>query len=158
MNPQGADLLAQLRDIHGALAEPWWPPAPGWWILAALLAATLFFIARKFLRRLRAHLRRRRLTAWVDAIERDIDPAVSPQDYLSAINRLFKLVAIEAFPDAHCARMQGGEWVEFLRRHLSPPPREWQLQVLADGPYRPAAQFEPAGLAALARQWIGQHG
>jgi len=28
-----------LRDIHQGIAPPWWPPAPGWWIAAALVLA-----------------------------------------------------------------------------------------------------------------------
>lgn len=48
-SPQDAlpqDPLSQLRDIH--LPEPvsWWPPAPGWWILAVIILATLFFTVR----------------------------------------------------------------------------------------------------------------
>ena len=36
MNPTD---LSQLRDIHLPEAVPWWPPAPGWWMLFALVIA-----------------------------------------------------------------------------------------------------------------------
>ena len=158
MNPQGADLLSQLRDIHSAPAAPWWPPAPGWWVLAGLLAIGLLFVIRHALRQLRHHMRRRRLTGFVDSVEANIDPVAAPQEFLSAINRIFKLVAIETFPDDHCARMQGAEWADFLLQNIPQSPQAPQLQVLADGPYRQAAEFEPAVLTGLARQWISRHG
>ena len=67
----------------------------------------------------------------MDAVEAVIDPAHAPQAFLSAINRIFKLVAIEAFPDQDCAGMQGPEWVAFLQRKIARDPRSAQLQVLA---------------------------
>ena len=27
-----------LKDVHPGLAPSWWPPAPGWWMVAAVLA------------------------------------------------------------------------------------------------------------------------
>ena len=158
MNPQGADLLAQLRDIHSAPVEPWWPPAPGWWMLAAMLAFGLFLLARRVLEGYRLRQRRRRLAGYVDAIETVIDPASAPQAFLSAINGIFKIVTIEAFPDANCAGMQGAEWVAFLQRNIVSDERAAQLQALAEGPYRPVTAFEPETLAGLARHWIRHHG
>jgi hypothetical protein len=158
MNPQGADLLAQLRDIHSAPTVPWWPPAPGWWVLAVLLAIGLIFAGRYALRRLRHRLRRQRLAGFVDAVEAYIDPVAEPQEFLAAINRIFKIVAIGAFPDDHCARMQGAEWTGFLAKNLSQSPAAGQLAVLEEGPYQPAASFEPEILAGLARHWIRQYG
>ena len=34
--------LVNLKDIHLPPPVPFWPPAPGWWILALLLISTLF--------------------------------------------------------------------------------------------------------------------
>ena len=38
--------LEQLRDIHLPEAVHWWPPAPGWWIVAALLLALTIWLSR----------------------------------------------------------------------------------------------------------------
>ena len=31
------ELLSQLHDIHPPMQVPFWPPAPGWWIVAILV-------------------------------------------------------------------------------------------------------------------------
>lgn len=40
-NGTGADPLAELRDIHLPDAISWWPLAPGWWMLLALLLTVM---------------------------------------------------------------------------------------------------------------------
>jgi uncharacterized protein DUF4381 len=56
LNP---DPLAQLRDIH--LPEPvgWWPPAPGWWIIALLLFLLILFATKYLIARHRQRQFRR---------------------------------------------------------------------------------------------------
>ena len=38
--------LEQLRDIHLPQAVHWWPPAPGWWIVAAVVLALMIWLSR----------------------------------------------------------------------------------------------------------------
>ncbi|MEP6880575.1 MAG: DUF4381 domain-containing protein, partial [Dokdonella sp.] len=35
----------ELRDIHLPADPSWWPPAPGWWILAAILLGVTIWAA-----------------------------------------------------------------------------------------------------------------
>ena len=155
MNP---DLLTQLRDIHAAPAVSWWPPAPGWWVLALLLLILLLWLGRRLLARIRVHQRRRQMLAWVDHLNANIDPQRDPQAYLSTLNRIFKLVALRAFPEQQCAALAGQDWADFLVANMPNSHSAGSLNVLASGPYEAAPQFDPDTLSELTRDWIKQHG
>ena len=155
MNP---DLLSQLRDIHSAAAVPWWPPAPGWWLLALLLLVLLVWLGRLLLARFRIRQRRRKMLGWVDHLNANIDPQRDPQAYLSTLNRIFKVVALRAFPDQHCALLAGQEWVQFLAEKMKNSPSTESLGALASGPYEPAPKFDSNTLSELTRHWIRKHG
>ena len=45
--------LAQLKDIHLPQAVHWWPPAPGWWLVALLVLALTIWLSRYLLARYR---------------------------------------------------------------------------------------------------------
>jgi hypothetical protein len=163
VNPESADLLAQLRDIHGAPAAPLWPPAPGWWVLAVIVAIGLAMLIRRAIRQHHIRQRRLQLIRFLEKIEQNVDPAADPQEYLSSLNRVFKIVALRAFPESHCALMQGREWTDFVQIKLGDIKKGEQgaiddLVALADGPYQPAPVFNPESLSKATRQWIYQYG
>jgi hypothetical protein len=157
MNADGSALLAQLQDIHSAGQPPWWPPAPGWWLLAIIGLLVLAFVLRKIVNWLSV-LRRRK--AWLHALEdlnRDYDPVQHPHEYLAGLNRLFRAVAVKAFPGTACARLQGEEWVAFIAA-LMPEDAADRLAALASGPYEPLPSFEASALNASAGTWVKLYG
>jgi len=152
------DLLSQLRDIHAAPLVTWWPPAPGWWLLALSGMVLLGWLVRRLLVRLRIYQRRKQMLGWVDHLNATIDPARHPQAYLSTLNRILKLVALRAFPENHCAALSGQDWVDFLTGQTKNSQQQSSLNALASGPYDPAPQFNPDEMSELTRYWIRQHG
>ena len=54
MPPEMAQQLAQLRDIHLPAAVSWWPLAPGWWVLLAVVLITAVVFGLLEIRRRRA--------------------------------------------------------------------------------------------------------
>ena len=158
MNPQGTDLLSQLRDIHGAPEAPWWPPAPGWWVLAALVAILLFLAIRKLMQQYRVRQRRLQLISFLEKVERDVDPRKQPEEYLASLNRVLKIVALRAFPGSHCAQMQGREWTDFLQIKLGEKAPGDELSILATGPYQRHPRFDAGTLSEITRLWIMQYG
>ena len=158
MNPEGADLLSQLRDIHGAPESPWWPPAPGWWILGLLLAVALFLLIGHLRQRYHAHKRKLQLIKFIERVESGVDPEAEPQEFLSRLNRIFKIVALRAFPESHCALMQGREWTDFIQIKLGDQDSANELSALAVGPYQAQPSFDAGSLSGLAKQWIRRYG
>jgi len=155
MNP---DLLSQLRDIHSAAPVSWWPPAPGWWILAVMALLLLGWLFRRLLLRIRVRRRRKQMLAWIDHLNTHVDPRLDPHTYLATLNRIFKLVALRAFPDRQCASLSGQAWTDFLLEKMHQSPSAEALMVLASGPYDPRPVFDADKLSGLTRSWIRQYG
>lgn len=115
MNPMATDPLAELRDIHLPNAVGMWPPAPGWWILAALaIVAITYLIYRLYQRRLQAKF-------WVTAsqeLQKQIANAeLTGQIALHACNDILKRAAIHGYPNQSIAELSGNSWLEWLVKH-----------------------------------------
>ena len=156
MNP----LVQELRDIRGLDPTPWWPPAPGWWLvlLAALVlgAAVLLAVrwwrdripgswqadARRQLRALEDRLR------WSDA-----------RTAAAELSELLRRVAMARFGRRACAGLVGEAWLEWLERH-DPQGFPWRREgrALIELPYaRPrqraaGERLEP--LLKATRGWV----
>lgn len=158
MHADGSQLLEQLRDIHSAGQPGWWPPAPGWWVLALIFLLALTLLLRSLLNRLAI---RRRRDAWLrelEALHREHDPSQHPHEYLAGLNRLFRAVAVKAFPGTGCARLQGEPWVAWIRALLPEQADSAGLNALASGPYEPAPGFDALSLNEMARTWVKLYG
>ncbi len=158
MDTDGSQLLEQLRDIHGAAQPDWWPPAPGWWALGFILLLVLFYLMRKLLNWQASRRRRRAWLRELDELSRDHDPLAHPREYLAGLNRLFRAVAIKAFPGTACGRLQGKPWVNWIRTLLPETSDNDGLEALASGPYEPAPGFDADALNELAKTWVKKYG
>lgn len=158
MSQDHAQPIAQLLDIHTAAQPGWWPPAPGWWVLAALAAVLLVMAVKHALWWISVRRRRR---AWMRALENipsAHDPAVMPHEFLAELNRLFRGIAVKAFPDTACARLEGEPWVDFIRALMPEGLDATPLAALAAGPYQPAPVFDAPALQELAATWVRHYG
>ena len=122
MQADHSHLLSQLQDIHSAGDPGWWPPAPGWWLVALVLLLALAFLFRAVASKLAALRRRREWLLALDRLNREHDLENDPHAWLAALNRLFRAVALKAFPGTACAGLQGDEWVAFIRSLMPEAP------------------------------------
>lgn len=156
-----AELLAQLADIH--LPEPvgLWPPAPGWWILAALLLAGVIFGGRKAL----AVWRKRRFCTHAlleleriyneFAMNEAEDPDKASLRYVNAFNSVLRRVALTHFPDTAVAGLGGGDWLRFLKANGNCMNLDRELaEALSHGRFQPTISVDTGRLHTFGREWI----
>ncbi|MGU3493050.1 DUF4381 domain-containing protein [Xanthobacteraceae bacterium A53D] len=144
--------LSRLADIAVPPPVPWWPPAPGWWVLACGLLAALVIVAWGLAIRHRRNAYRRAALAELAAIGPAGDPGSA-----AAVSAILKRAALAAYPRTQVAGLTGQAWLAFLDRTAG-------SRDFSDGPAATLAQAAmgapigdgPAILAA-ARRWIRHH-
>ena len=78
--------LEQLRDIHLPQTVHWWPPAPGWWIAAALILALTIWLIRFLQTRYRRQYFRSESLDLLKQIWQDYQQAYQQNDKQQAEN------------------------------------------------------------------------
>ncbi len=145
MNP---DLLAQLAPEHAPPPLPWWPPAPGWWLLGLLVILAPLLLAWRW----RNPLRRPRRAALRELAAARGLPAARLAAHI--IENVLRRYALAVFPRAEVARLSGAAWLAFLAEHGAPAlggePGRRLLEAAYGGPLEPEQQ---AWLAA-AEQFV----
>ena len=146
----------QLRDIHLPAEPGFWPPAPGWWILAVLLLVLLAWVAWVAIRRYRLHRQRQHILAMLGELEQGTGDAVTPEK-IAQISILLRRLALMRYPRQRVAALTGKDWLSFLdesggQGRFSSGPG----QVLASGPYQPALpdNLDTHALGTLVRHWV----
>ena len=119
MNPE---LLAELRDIHEPLAPLWWPPAPGWWLIAIACIAALVFGVRALLRiRRRNRPYRVGRDLFSDLEHRLTAGAIEPRAFVDLANELLKRLLIHVEGRIDATRATGDKWQRILAERYDEP-------------------------------------
>lgn len=121
-----------LRDIHLPAEPSWWPPAPGWWLVAALVGVALAFAWRAWAARKHRARLQRALRDELEALRRDHP---SPAAQVAAMSMLLRRAAKRYAPEALALR--DAAWLAFL--DAGDPQRPFSQgagRLLIDGPYR----------------------
>jgi len=147
--------LQNLNEIVQAGPVAWWPPAPGWYVLAGVLALAAAWATFRGLVRWQRSRYRREARRELDAIRRD-GPAAAPR-----VPVLLKRVALSAWPRERVAGLTGEDWLTFLDRAAQGGGFSGRGGALLEraaygaGAALSAEEFE--ALCAEARRWIREH-
>lgn len=159
--------LDQLEPLIAPAPISAWPPAPGWWFLAALMLSVLLLL------RLRPWQRRQRANV-------EAEVAVDPQrqialdelaqlnkpyggqpanQWLQQLNALLKRLCRTRYPDDHPHTLSGRAWLAFLDNRC-PAAGLTRWMVLVEGVYRAECRLDDKaihGLEQAVQIWIRKH-
>ncbi|MGJ8668704.1 MAG: DUF4381 domain-containing protein [Oceanococcus sp.] len=150
MNPP-TDPLADLKPIHLPVEPNWFPPAPGWWLLAIALLLSVAAIRYAWQRR---QQRRAPLKQALLELEH-IQSQHQGLDLLQALNQLLRRAARQSHGTA-AASLGVAAWADFLTLHapteLQQEPHSWQK--IAEAAYQNDAPERCGEYVAYSRAWL----
>ena len=138
-----------LRDIHLPPAH-WWPLAPGWWLLVALLLLAALGVAWWLRRAARAHPVRVAMHE-IDVLEAAYASDQDVGRLVDGASRLMRRVALRVAPDV--AAQAGAGWRAFVHMHAPDASIRQVLDELAGERYRAQQALDAQALLAALRAW-----
>lgn len=149
MNQEGPEL----RDIHLPADPPWWPPAPGWWLLVALLVVASVWLWRVFRRRQRKqrwHVSvQSELARIAEANAKQPDAAKLSAELSALLRRASLLIA------PHAAALNGDVWLRFLDAQIEGDAfSNGPGRALLEAPFQRDPKVDADALIALTSTWL----
>jgi hypothetical protein len=139
--------LSNLRDLVLPPAVALWPPAPGWWVVAAVAVVSTAILSVAAVVRHRRNAYRREALHALD----NVDPG--------GISTILKRAALAAWPREQVAALTGAAWLAFLdrtgRTNAFTQGAGRHIEALAFGGTIEGASADAA--RAAARAWVRGH-
>ena len=159
-----AELLEQLADIHLPGPVSFWPPAPGWWLLALLVIALLVWLTIKAL----DARKQRQICAFAlqeldkaygtFQTQQNSDPELLNQarlTFLNKFNAVLRRVALWHFPQQNIASLGGRAWVDFIReKGESTLLTDEIAEALVEGRFKTHCDVDAEQLHQFGERWI----
>ena len=144
----------ELRDIHLPDASLWWPPAPGWWLLALLLLVLMASIPW-LLKRLRRKSLKSLSLREVERIREAARTGSDDRELLRELSALLRRILISYYGREQVAAASGSEWQARMAQ-LAPGDAfsEDQLRLLGEDRFRRQVEADIEALLRSSERWI----
>ena len=146
----------ELVDIHLPAPPDFWPPAPGWWIAAALVIALLSYAFYKLFHYKKKRRQQQKVLNALSSFEQDLQTG-NGSEAIANINRLLRRLALMHYPRQQVASLTGAEWLGFLDTTGSTTAfTKGAGRILEDGPYiaQLPSNFDSKGLINVVKAWV----
>ncbi len=110
-----SDLLQQLKGLELPPEPPLWPPAPGWWLVFAVVASVTTWAILRLLQRHALERPRRAASAELALLRQGFGNAeLTAATYIDGVNELLKRVLRRYQPDNAAITAFGDGWLTYL--------------------------------------------
>jgi hypothetical protein len=160
--------LEKLEPLITPAPISWWPPAPGWWLLAALLPVLVWGLVR-LLQRLPRKQTKESAAAELDPLRQaalhELEQLSKPYNgseagpWLQQLNALLKRLCRERYPQNHSHTLSSRAWLAFLDSRC-PAAGLTRWMILVEGAYRPHCVLDDKAISGLNQAvaiWIRKH-
>jgi hypothetical protein len=126
-----------LRDLHLPEAIGWWPLAPGWWVVVALLAIGAGFLIRRYLQVWARGAARRHALQALGQITADFEQHHDTVTFSANLSELLRRTMLAYAPRQEVAGLTGDQWLAWLDRDFDEPRFQTDAgRKLLELPYR----------------------
>lgn len=159
--------LAELQPLIEPAAISWWPPAPGWYLLALSIPLALFYLwraAKRWTPKRKAAMQPT-LSPLRQAALTELYALTKPYDnepagpWLQQLNGLLKRLCRETYPHLNSHTLSGRAWLAFLdTRCTAAGLTRWM--VLVEGAYKGECRLPDKSIDELQQAietWIRKH-
>jgi hypothetical protein len=139
--------LDRLHDLVLPPAVPWWPPAPGWYVVFTMALVAAAWMALRGWKRWQSNAYRREALRELASLKSS-----------GAIAELLRRTALAIAPRSVIAEKTGTAWLDWLTAQSPEPMPDTVRTQLTTGVYGlPAASEELSALRDYAARWITSH-
>lgn len=152
--------LQQLRDIHLPTPISWWPPAPGWVALAALIILSIAFLIWRHKRaHNQLHYERLALKQLCELETIYQQNKLDATQTLCRLSTLMRQIALLYVPTREIAGLHGEQWLRALDKlFLTNIFSKGAGRVLLDGPYKAHSNTDLTPIFNDVKNWLkGKH-